>query len=293
MTHNNYLNDKYTILTSIGKGAFGEVYKAIRIYDNLSVAMKIEKKTAPITRLIQEYKIYQNLVIKKCQNGIPKVYECIQTDDYNIIVMELLGQSLEDVFNNSGRKFSISTILFLGINILKIIEKVHKAGYIHRDIKPNNFLIGYNNKQKIYLTDFGLSKKYMTSENAHIPETFNHSVIGTARYSSINMHMGFEPSRRDDLESIGYMLIYFTNGHLPWQGVCRDKNKESIFECIGNIKLSTKLETLCKHVPKCFISYLQYCRNLEFDENPNYNFLIKLFSDTIKENNYNCIYEWM
>lgn len=295
MTNKNsdQLINKYIILTSVGKGAFGDVYKATRITDNLDVAMKIEKRCAAITRLIPEYKIYQKLFSRKCRSGIPRVYEFIQTDDYNIMIMELLGNSLEDIFNAVGRKFSISTVLFLGINILKLMEQVHNSGFVHRDIKPNNFLIGYHNKQKIYLTDFGLSKEFVTSTNAHIKETFNHSVIGTARYSSINMHLGIEPSRRDDLESIGYMLIYFAKGRLPWQGICRDKSKENIFESIGNIKLATKLETLCEDMPNCFIAYLNYCHNLRFEEKPNYKFLIKMFSETIKINNFNCTYEWL
>lgn len=291
--NNDQIINKYIILTSVGKGAFGDVYKATRITDNLDVAMKIEKRSAIITRLIPEYKIYQKLFLRKCRNGIPKVYEFIQTDDYNIMIMELLGNSLEDIFNAIGRRFKISTVLFLGINILKLIEQVHNAGFIHRDIKPNNFLIGYYNKNKIYLTDFGLSKEFITSTNSHIKETFNHNVIGTARYSSINMHLGIEPSRRDDLESIGYMLIYFAKGRLPWQGINKNKNKESIFESIGKIKLITKLETLCENMPKCFIDYLQYCRDLSFEEKPNYNFLIKMFSETIKINNLNCTYEWL
>lgn len=291
--NNDLLNNKYIILISVGKGAFGEVYKATRISDNIDVAMKIEKRRSTITRLIPEYKIYQKLFSRKCRSGIPRIYEFIQTDDYNIMIMELLGDSLEDIFNAVGRKFSISTVLFLGINIIKLIEKVHNSGFIHRDIKPNNFLVGHYNKQKIYLTDFGLSKEFITTKNTHIKETFNHSVIGTARYSSINMHLGFEPSRRDDLESIGYMLIYFAKGRLPWQGICRDRNKENIFESIGNIKLATKLETLCDNMPKCFMDYLQYCRDLSFEEKPNYKLLIKMFSETIKINNFNCVYEWI
>lgn len=293
MSNYHSLLDKYIILEHIGKGAFGDVYKATNISNNKNVAMKVEKRQKYMTRLLPEYKIYCKLFSRNCRKYVPRVYEFLQTDDFNIITMELLGSSLEDIFNSLNKKFSLSTVLFLGISILKSIEQVHRAGFIHRDIKPNNFLTGYTNKQNIYLTDFGLSKEFITPNQTHIKETFNHSIVGTARYSSINMHLGFEPSRRDDLESIGYMLIYFANGKLPWQGVCKDKNKQSIFESIGNVKLSISIENLCENLPLCFANYLKYCRNLQFSEKPNYSYLIKLFANTIQINNFNCMYEWM
>lgn len=290
---NDHIINKYIMYECVGKGAFGEVYRAIRIKDNKNIAMKIEHTTAPLIRLISEYNIYQKLNRRKCHFGIPRIYELIQTDDYNIMIMDLLGNSLEEIFNSVDRKFSICTVLYIGITILNIIKRVHIAGFIHRDIKPNNFLVGVRDKQQIYLTDFGLSKEYINAKHEHIKESFNHSMIGTARYASINMHLGIEPSRRDDLESIGYLLIYFAKGRLPWQGVCKDKDKRNMFECIGNMKLSLSLENLCANMPVCFIHYLQYCRNLEFSETPDYDFLIGLFATTIKENNYNCTYEWL
>ena len=219
------------------------------------------------------------------------MYELLQTDEYNILIMELLGgMNLDDLFDRVDKKFSIPTVLYLGVEIVKLIAGLHKSGYIHRDIKPNNFLIGIKNKQKIYLTDFGLSKKYLVG-GKHFNETFNHGLVGTARYSSINMHMGFEPARRDDLESIGYMLVYFTKGKLPWQGLAKDK--KNFVDKIFDVKLSTKLETLCKDLPKCFIEYLKYCKELKFDDTPNYDYLIGLFQDEITKNNYICEYEWI
>lgn len=292
ITKNNLIIDKYIILETVGKGAFGEVYKATRLKDDLDVAMKIEKKTAKLARLIPEYRIYKKLISRGCKHGIPKIYELIQTVDYNILTMELLGVSLEEIFEAANKKFSISTVLHLGIDIVMLIANVHAAGFIHRDIKPNNFLIGYQNKHKVYITDFGLSKEYMRN-GKHIVETFNHNVIGTARYSSIRMHLGFEPSRRDDLEAIGYMLMYFLLGKLPWQGVCKKKDKYDIFEKIGQVKLETPLEKLCENCPKCFYDYLQYCQNLGFYETPNYKYLVSLFIDTIRSNNFICQYEWM
>lgn len=285
--------DKYVILSSIGKGAFGEVYKVYHLSTGKMVAMKVENKNIEPTRLIQEYNIYKKIFKKNIIIGIPHVYELIRTDDYNVLTMELLGDNLEDLFEQYDNHFSIGTVLHIGIDIIKIMRALHDSGFVHRDIKPNNFLIGYKCKHKIYLSDFGLSKEYIKKNGDHMSESFNHSIIGTARYSSINMHLGIEPSRRDDLESIGYMLIYFVKGRLPWQGLVKRKNKDDLFEKIGNSKLSTSLTELCSGLPHCFIHYLEYCRNLKFDEKPDYNYLIKLFLSTIKEYKFTREYEWM
>ena len=291
MVSNNIVLLNYTILETIGKGAFGNVYKGINNQNNTIVALKVENLTTS-SRLIFEYKIYKKLLKKNNCKGIPIVYTLLQTTNYNIMVMQLLGESLEDIFNKNNKLFSISTVLFLGVQILSILENIHNCGYLHRDIKPNNFLVDHNNKYNVYLTDFGLSKSFIDINNNHIKETHNHDIIGTARYSSINMHKGIEPSRRDDLESVGYMLIYFLKGKLPWQGTQNNTHKKDIFNKIGEIKCYTKIEALCENYPKCFCDYLYYCRNLKFQETPNYNYLKNLFLNEIISNKYICHYEW-
>lgn len=284
---------KYAIIYSIGKGAFGEVYKAVHLPTGKMIAMKVESKDVEPTRLIPEYLIYKKIFKNKNIHGISKTYELIQTNDYNILIMELLGQNLEDIFEKNNCHFSVSTVLHMGIEIIKIMRTLHNAGFVHRDIKPNNFLIGNKFMHRIYITDMGLSKEYIKSDGKHIKETFGHSIIGTARYSSINMHLGIEPSRRDDLESIGYMLIYFVNGKLPWQGLVKRKNKDELFEKIGDLKLSINLNILCKDLPSCFSTYIDYCRNLHFEQTPDYEYLINLFKSTIKKYNFVKQYEWM
>lgn len=302
---NNMMLLNYTILETIGKGAFGDVYKSIHNKTNNLVALKVEKKKIEFglsnfieyhdrnSRLIPEYYIYKKMLHNKHSFGIPIIYKLIQTTENNIMVMQLLGESLEDIFNRFEKKFSISTVLHIGYQIIKIIENVHKSGYVHRDIKPNNFLTGNVIKSDIYITDFGLSKSYIDKYKKHIPITYNHDIIGTARYSSINMHRGIEPSRRDDLEAIGHMLIYFIKGKLPWQGITKNTDKKNFFEKIGEIKMLTPLSSLCDKCPKCIEKYITYCRNLNFSEKPNYEFIKELFLNEIKINNYMCEYEWI
>ena len=156
----NLIKDSYNIIEKIGSGSFGDIYLAQKKnIPYLNLAAKIEERKSK-ERVLNEYKIYRRLNTSGLVNGIPKIYELIQTEDYNIMFMELLDSSLEDQYNKSGRDFNLNTVLKIGIDILKLIKNVHNHGYIHRDIKPNNFMINLN-KNKIYIMDFGLSKKYI------------------------------------------------------------------------------------------------------------------------------------
>ena len=276
------LGDNYKLIKKIGSGSFGEVYLT-RDKEGNEYAAKIEEKTQK-NRLKAEYSIYKKVLNNKQITGIPKVYNYIETTQYNILVMELLGQSLENIFDDNQREFNLSTILKLGIDMINIIERFHSKGFIHRDIKPNNFLFNYSKPYTtLYLMDFGLSKQFVQN-GEHIGIKFDRSLIGTARYASLNIHWGIEPSRRDDLESIGYVLIYLAKGRLPWQGLKADKNKTQI-EKIGEKKLVVTTEKLCDKLPKSFEKYMDYCKKLKFEEKPDYNYLRGLFETEAKDKN--------
>lgn len=151
---------------------------------------------------------------------------------------------------------------------------IHNCGLIYRDIKPDNFLIGANNL--IYIVDFGMAKAYLDPRTLqHIPYRERKSLSGTARYMSINTHLGREQSRRDDLEALGHVFFYFLRGSLPWQGLNAASNKEK-YEKIGMKKQDISVSELCNGLPDEFAKYLQYARNLKFDATPNYNWLRSL-----------------
>lgn len=215
--------------------------------------------------------------------------------DYNVLVMELLGPSLEDLFNFCGRKFTKKTVLMLADQMIARIEYVHNKNFIHRDMKPDNFLMGIGQHcNKVFIVDFGLAKKYRDSRTrAHIQYREDKSLTGTARYASVNAHLGIEQSRRDDMESLGYVFMYFLRGSLPWQGL-KAGNKKQKYDKISEKKMSTPVEALCKGFPAEFAMYLNYCRGLRFEEAPDYMYLRQLFRILCRTLNhsYDYIFDW-
>ena len=210
--------------------------------------------------------------------------------------MELLGSSLEDIFQNQQKKYSIKTVCMIGIQMLDRIEFIHSKNIIHRDIKPDNFTIGMDNKSHIiYALDFGLSKKYRSSRtHQHIKYNVNKKLTGTARYASINALKGTEQSRRDDLEAIGYVLLYFLRGSLPWQGLHVHKNEDRYKKILAK-KKGTTAEELCKGFPKEFADYINYTRNMEFEVDPDYKYLRGLLLSILEKENcaYDFWYDWV
>jgi len=210
--------------------------------------------------------------------------------------MELLGESIEDIFQKQQKKFSIKTVCMTGIQMLDRLEFVHNKNIIHRDIKPDNFVLGLDNKSHIiYVLDFGLSKKFRSSRtHQHIKFSVNKKLTGTARYASINALKGCEQSRRDDLEAIGYVLMYFLRGSLPWQGLHVHKGEDR-YKKILTKKRSTSAEELCKGFPSEFAEYVNYTRNLEFEADPDYKYLRGLLLSVLEKEKqpYDFYYDWV
>ena len=211
------------------------------------------------------------------------------------MIIDLLGQSLEELYNKCSRKFSAKTMAMISDQLFERIETVHSQNYIHRDIKPDNFLIGVGKKNNIlYIIDFGLSKKYRDSNTKqHIKFNSNRGLTGTARYASINSHLGYELSRKDDIEALAYLIIYLYEGELPWQGITC-KNKQEKYGMILNVKLNTLPEQLCKHCPAEIISLLTYSKNLRFEDTPDYQYLRSLFSKIAEREHFTLdnIFDW-
>jgi len=270
------VGDTYRLDRKIGYGSYGVVYLGTNINNGEKVAIKMELRSVRNPKLETEYKIYQMLAGGE---GISHVHWFGKAGKYNALVLDVLGPSLRDLFKFCGKKFTLKTVLMLADQLVERMEYIHSKNIIHRDIKPSNFVMGLDMSElnQVYAIDFGLSKTYRDPKtHRHIPYASHKSLTGTAGFASINAHLGIEQSRRDDLEAIGFVLIYFALGRLPWQGVKASSRKE-FNHLVMEKKIMTPAEILCRSLPPEFATYLNYCRTLTFDEKPEYNALRVLF----------------
>ena len=283
---------RYRLGKKIGTGSFGEIFEGTDIFDNSAVAIKLEHNTVKYPQLLFEAKLLKSIP----GTGIPTMHWFGIAGEYNAMVMELLGQNLEDLFNYCGKNFTLKTILLITIQLIERIKHVHDNNYVHRDIKPENFLIGKDSTAKtIYILDFGLAKRYRDEHtHIHIPLKENRNLTGTARYASCNAHNGLEQSRRDDMESIAYVILYFFKGKLPWQGLkCKDKNEK--YAKIKEMKMSMTPEKLCEGFPIEFSKYLTAVKKLGFEEEPAYKSYIQMFMNLFKSKDFEMdyLYDWV
>ncbi|KAH8393134.1 hypothetical protein KR200_003100, partial [Drosophila serrata] len=286
------LAQKYRVYAELGSGSFGDIYKAKCRETGERVAVKLESTKAPRPLILDEYKMY-----KTVGNGvgIPRVLDCFIEEDVNVLVMELLGPSLNDLFDFCNHRFSVKTVAMLADQMIERLQYVHSHNIVHRDIKPENFLMGMGDlDNQLYIIDFGLAKEYWNEEtDRHIQPGSGSCLVGTARYASINAMTGGEQSRRDDMEALGYMLIYLVRGKLPWQGIKYGNSKQSN-ERIAEVKQSTRLKDLCRGCPDEFGAYMSYCRTLGFEEEPHYSLIRQSFLDLMKRYGYtnDGIFDW-
>lgn len=246
--------NKYRLIERLGNGGFGTIFKGENTRTKESVAIKMEPTSTETKMLKREAQIYQYLGKAP---GIPQVKWYGTIDGYHYMVLPLFGDSLV------SKTFSLAEALRIGHKMLKILQYVHEKGIIHRDVKPDNFVLSQDGSF-LYIIDFGLCKKYIDDNNAHIKMRTDKSIIGTPNFVSVHVHNGIEPSRRDDLISVAYIILQLVNGGVPWQA---PGDNEYI-----------KMQKMCilqwSKTPTELIAYLNYCTGLKFDETPDYDFLI-------------------
>ncbi|MDP2436158.1 MAG: casein kinase 1 family protein [archaeon] len=268
---------EYRLGCKLGSGSFGDVYHGIHIKTNKEVAIKLESKTGPRGQQLER----EAQLLKKLQRGpgLPRLRWFGSEGDTNVLVMDLLGPNMEHLLKYCGGRFSTPTIIMVADQLLTTLEYVHSKGIIHRDIKPANIVCGFGaHAHTVYLIDFGLSKAYLERDKSHIPYREGKPFIGTARYASTYTHLGIEQSRRDDVESLIFCLLYFFHGSLPWQGL-RAKTRKQKYNRISARKLKLSTKELCLGCPPEFEQAVNYTRSLQFSDTPNYSYLRQLFRD--------------
>ncbi|KAL4472054.1 hypothetical protein ABPG72_007103 [Tetrahymena utriculariae] len=289
------IGKNFKLTKKLGSGGFGQIYLGVNTKSNLEVAIKLEKNNSACPQLQYEAQFYKRLLkdVSVLNNrGLPHVYYTAREGDFTFMVMDRLGSSLEDLFQKCGRKLSLKTVLMIGMQMVERIQFIHSKDVLHRDIKPDNFLMGRGrNAHIVYIVDFGLAKKLVTRNGSHIPYKENKNFTGTARYASLTTHIGIEQGRRDDLEGMMYVLLYFLLGSLPWMGV-RSNTKKEKYDKIMEKKMTLSINEVFNDLPKEFVELFKYIRNLEFEEIPDYDYIKRKFEQVFAREGYELDYQY-
>ena len=262
------IGNKYQLIERIGKGNFGSIYKAQNIRTNELVAIKVESISRETKLLKRESQILQYI---GNEDGFPEL-KWFGLDERNYyMVMNLLGESLLKVKEYFGQ-LDMKETLLIGIQMIERIRTLHQNLLVHRDIKPDNFVFGLENKKtKLYLIDFGFTRRYTNDNGIHIPMRTNCSLLGTPNFVSLNVHKGYEASRRDDLESAILIMIYLHMGELSWES-------NNIDASVTNTIIKAKEDIIYdRDIPELLIDLLVHIRRLTFEEEPDYNFILETY----------------
>lgn len=265
------LEKKYSFERTISSSSYSEIYEAVDLDTKEKVAIKYNKRKE--NRLLSEAKILNKI---QTETNVAKLFGIHQDEQQNFLVMELMGDDLEILkCKMKASCFGLPFVLKLGSQMVDRVRTIHKHGFIHRDLKPSNFVLGSApNESRIYLIDFGLSKQFMNERGRHVPNAGGEKMfIGNLAFCSVRAHSLKELSRRDDLESLGYILIYLAKGNLPW---ILDEKKMDL-----EVKMNITSTELCRFLPHEFKLYFDYVKSLGFYDEPEYIFLKGMFDQAL------------
>ena len=294
---NSLFFERFRLLSKLGEGSFGQIFKGIDTITNRLVAIKVEtNKSSSQNQLKMEAKIYKEMEGTLIYKNVrwPRLHFFGCDAGHCIMVMDLLGPNIESILKKTAHnRLSSVTVAYIAEKMITLVERLHFGGFVHRDLKPQNFVIeycehSYPRYPEVYLIDYGLAKSYIEHDKTtHAPFVQKKSLKGTVRYSSINTHLGIEQSRRDDLQSLAYILVYMLAGRLPWQNLMKDRDKKEAYHHIMMLKMKTTAEELVAplsdDIKEAMLSFILYVNTLMYHEQPNYDFLRGLFKEMASE----------
>jgi len=265
--------ERFRLKRKIGSGSFSSVYRCVDSRTGEDLAIKLEPSDSQKPQLVEEARKYKVLAGGQ---WVPRMHWFGSAQGYNVLVMDLLGRSLGSLLETCGGRFSLGTALTVTIQVLNCLEYIHSRDLIHRDIKPQNFAVGRGAEANLVRAiDFGLARRYRSGER-HRPRANINGFVGTARYASVGAHRFEEQSRRDDVQALGFLLVYFLRGELPWQGLPPGLSKIERHKSLAAMKSETSFEALCAGFPREVVTYLGTCAGLEFTQQPDYDNLREL-----------------